>query len=88
MDAKGKPLGHTEAVSTKGMKTEDAIKRILGRPNTPITVKVEHEGVAQPFTVEIKRNQVNVDPSSGRGAMPTTRGTSCSIRRRRSATSA
>ncbi|MBX7103772.1 MAG: S41 family peptidase [Gemmataceae bacterium] len=65
MDAKGKPLGHTEAVSTKGMKTEDAIKRILGRPNTPITVKVEREGVAQPFTVEIKRNQVNVETVLG-----------------------
>jgi C-terminal peptidase prc len=65
MDAKGKPMTTMETVSTRGMKTEDAIKRILGRPNTPITVKVEREGVAEPLSFEIKRNQVNVETVLG-----------------------
>lgn len=65
MGANGKPLAERETVSTRGMKTEDAIKRILGNPNTKITVKVEREGAAQPLLVDINRAQVNVETVLG-----------------------
>src|SRR6185436_6039223 len=65
MDAKGKPMKERETVSTKGMKTEDAIKRILGKPNTPVTVRIEREGEKEPVTINIKRNQVNVETVLG-----------------------
>lgn len=66
MGANGRPLPEgTETVSTKGMKTEDAIKRILGRPGSLITVKVQREGVAEPITVGIKRAQVHVETVLG-----------------------
>lgn len=65
MSAQGKPMKETETVSTRGMKTEDAIKRILGDPNTKITVKVEREGSPQPVMVDINRAQVNVETVMG-----------------------
>lgn len=65
MDSKGQPMTQWETVTTRGMKTEDAIKRILGRPNTKITVKVEREGSDQPVEIEIIRNQVNVETVLG-----------------------
>jgi carboxyl-terminal processing protease len=65
MSAQGKPMKETETVSTRGMKTEDAIKRILGDPNTKITVKVEREGAAQPLLIDINRAQVNVETVMG-----------------------
>jgi C-terminal peptidase prc len=65
MSAQGKPMKEMETVSTRGMKTEDAIKRILGDPNTKITVKVEREGSPQPILVDINRAQVNVETVMG-----------------------
>jgi carboxyl-terminal processing protease len=67
MDSTGRRLanGQTETISTRGMKTEDAIKRILGLPNTKIVVKVEREGEKEPLTIDILRNQVNVETVLG-----------------------
>lgn len=65
MSAKGEPMDHTEVVSTRGMKTEDAIKRILGRAGTKVTVTVEREGEAKPLSFDITRRQVNVETVLG-----------------------
>ncbi len=65
MSATGRLLQERETVSTRGMKTEDAIKRILGDPNTRITVKVEREGSPQPLMIDINRAQVNVETVLG-----------------------
>lgn len=65
MSATGKKLGERETVSTRGMKTEDAIKRILGDPNSIITVKIEREGSPQPVIIDINRQRVDVETVLG-----------------------
>ena len=46
VDNEGKPLkpGDKRVFSTKGMKIDEALDIILGKPDTPITVVVEREG--------------------------------------------
>lgn len=65
MDEKGRPQATQQVVSTKGMKTEDAVKRILGKPGTPVKVKVIREGVDQPMEFEISRGRVEVETVIG-----------------------
>jgi len=49
--------------STKGMKTDDAIKIILGKPGVPITLVVERDGKAKDY--ELKRARVRVESVFG-----------------------
>ncbi|MFL5329934.1 MAG: S41 family peptidase [Gemmataceae bacterium] len=65
MDDKGRPQPTPQIVSTKGMKTEDAVKRILGKAGTPVKVKVEREGVDHPLEFEIARGKVEVETVVG-----------------------
>ncbi|MDB5311463.1 MAG: putative CtpA-like serine protease [Gemmataceae bacterium] len=61
----GKPLP-TEAqkeFSTKGMKTDDAIAIITGKPATPITLMVDRDG--KELTFPLERNWVNVETVLG-----------------------
>lgn len=49
--------------STKGMKTDDAIGIITGKPGTPITLVIERDG--KEITFPLKRNWVSVETVLG-----------------------
>lgn len=70
VDNEGNPLpaGAATEYSTKGMKTEDAIGIITGRPGTPISLEVDRDGKQMSF--DLKRNWVSVETVMGvkRGA--------------------
>ena len=51
--------------STKGMKTDDAVKLITGKPETPVTLVVEREGEKEPKLFRIFRNYVMVETIHG-----------------------
>src|SRR5205823_14430816 len=67
VDKHGKPLpaDAQRVFSTKGMKTEDAVNLILGEPNTPVTLVVAREGVAEPKVYPLKRNYVMIETVHG-----------------------
>lgn len=61
----GKPLKEPEVLSTKGMSTEDAVKKILGAPGTKIKLIVEREGVEKPIEFNLIRAKVGVETVLG-----------------------
>jgi C-terminal peptidase prc len=65
VDNEGNPLppGAQTEYSTKGMKTEDAITIITGKPGTPITLVVDRDG--KELTFPLKRNWVSVETVLG-----------------------
>jgi carboxyl-terminal processing protease len=67
VDKEGKPLpaSATKVYSTKGMKTDDAVKLILGKPETPVTLVVEREGLSEPKAYRLMRNYVMVETVHG-----------------------
>lgn len=67
VDKDGKPLPEsaTKVYSTKGMKTDDAVKLILGKPETPVTLVVEREGKKEPIPYRLMRNYVMVETVHG-----------------------
>lgn len=46
--------------SVKGMSLSDAIQRMRGKPNTPITLTIVREGVQKPFKVKLMREIIQV----------------------------
>jgi carboxyl-terminal processing protease len=64
-DEKGKPLPEPKTFSTKGMKTETAVKHILGEPGTKVRLTVEREGASQPLEFELARNIIEVETVLG-----------------------
>jgi carboxyl-terminal processing protease len=65
VDNKGKPLDPPEELSTKGMTTEDAVKKILGKEGTKIKLIVDREGVSKPLQFELIRGRVEVETVLG-----------------------
>ena len=67
VDQKGKPLAADakKVHSTKGMKTDDAVKLITGTPETPVTLVIEREGEKEPKVFRILRNYVMVETVHG-----------------------
>jgi C-terminal peptidase prc len=65
VDSEGKKLDPPEVISTKGMKTDDAVKKILGTPRTAVKVKVVREGVAEPIVYELTRGLISVETVMG-----------------------
>lgn len=61
----GKPLSEPEIISTKGMTTEDAVKKILGKPGTKIKLIVEREGAEKPIEFNLIRGRVEVESVMG-----------------------
>ena len=51
--------------STKGMKTDDAVNIIPGKPDTPVTLVVEREARRRPRRSTLKRNCVTVETVHG-----------------------
>lgn len=64
-DDKGKPLPEPEVISTKGMTTSDAVKKIQGKPGTKIKLTVVREGVAEPLEFEVRRAVIEVESVMG-----------------------
>jgi C-terminal peptidase prc len=65
VDGKGKPLPKPEVISTKGMTTEEAVKKILGKTGTKVKLVVEREGSEKPLEFELVRGQVEVETVVG-----------------------
>jgi len=67
VDPVGKPLTNEKdkVISTRGMKTEDALGIILGKPGVPVTVVVEREGEKEPKTFTIERGRVSLETVLG-----------------------
>jgi C-terminal peptidase prc len=64
-DDKGQPLSEPEVISTKGMTTSDAVKKIQGKPGTKVKLTVEREGVAEPLHFEVRRAVIEVESVLG-----------------------
>ncbi len=64
-DDMGKPLPAPKTFSTQGMRTETAVKHILGKPGTKVRITVQREGASQPLEFELRRGQVEVETVLG-----------------------
>ncbi|OWK46750.1 S41 family peptidase [Fimbriiglobus ruber] len=66
-DPQGEPLkeGEKTEISTKGMKTEQALDLILGKVGVPITLVVEREGQKEPIEFKLERGIVSVETVLG-----------------------
>ena len=65
VDSEGKPLDTPEELPTKGMSTEDAVKKILGKQGTKIKLLVEREGNEKPLEFNLLRGKVEVESVMG-----------------------
>ena len=65
VDNNGKKLDAVEVTSTKGMRVQDAVKLILGKPGTKVKVVVERPGEAGTKEFEISRGLVEVESVLG-----------------------
>ena len=67
VDKQGNPLpaDAKKVFSTKGMKTDDAVKLITGKPETPVTLIIDREGEKAPKEIRILRNYVMVETIYG-----------------------
>ena len=64
-DEDGKKLPETEVISTTGMTTEDAVKKILGKAGTPVKLIIEREGSKEPIEFNLIRGSVQVESVLG-----------------------
>ncbi len=65
VDPEGTPLNPPEVISTKGMRTDDAVKLILGKPGTEVKLELEREGVKDLMPFTLKRGPVTVETVLG-----------------------
>jgi carboxyl-terminal processing protease len=65
VDSDGKALEKPEVIPTKGMTTEDAVKKILGKTGTKIKIVVEREGADKPLEFNLLRGKVEVESVMG-----------------------
>lgn len=65
VDSNGKALAEPEVIPTKGMTTEDAVKKILGKEGTKVRLVIEREGEAKPMEFTLIRGKVEVESVMG-----------------------
>ncbi|HLW67268.1 MAG TPA: S41 family peptidase [Gemmataceae bacterium] len=70
VDQDGNKLDPPEVLSTKGMKTDEAVKKILGKAKTKVRLKVEREGSDKPIEFDITRGTVDVETVLGVSRKP------------------
>ena len=58
----GDKLLEVDGKSLKDKSTDDVSKLLKGQPGTELTLKVEREGVAEPFFKVVKREEIKIDP--------------------------
>lgn len=59
-DPEGNPLPKTEVTETKGLSTQDVVKKILGKPETKVTLVIEREEADGPkiMNVDLVRSKI------------------------------
>jgi len=65
VDEEGKKLPKPETISTKGLKLNDAVEKILGVPDTQVKLTVQREGVDKPLDFTLTREEINVESVFG-----------------------
>ncbi|MCI0638356.1 MAG: S41 family peptidase [Gemmataceae bacterium] len=65
VDSEGNKLPEVEVLSTKGMTTEEAVKKILGKEGTPVKLMIEREGEAKPLEFNLIRGRVELESVVG-----------------------
>jgi C-terminal peptidase prc len=65
VDAKGKPLDKPEVISTKGLDTGEAVRRISGKAGTEVKITVQRQGEDKPRNFLIKRQKIEVETVLG-----------------------
>ena len=65
VDSNGAPLKEPEVISTKGMATTEAVKKILGKPGTPVTVTIQREGQSAAKDYNLVRARIEVESVLG-----------------------
>lgn len=70
VDSRGQPLNPPEVTSTKGMRTDEAVKIIQGMPKTKVKIRVLREGHDQPLEFEMDRERIDVETVLGVRRLP------------------
>lgn len=65
VDENGKQLDKTEVLSTKGMSSDEAVKKIVGKEGTRVKIVVERAGEEKPLEFELVRGKVEVESVLG-----------------------
>jgi C-terminal peptidase prc len=65
VDAAGNPLAVPEVIPTKGLATDDAVKKIMGKAGTKVKIRVDREGVDKPLEFELVRGSVELETVMG-----------------------
>jgi C-terminal peptidase prc len=65
VDSDGNPLPQPDVISTRGMSTNEAVKKIQGKPGTKIKLTVERKGVKEPIEFEVARDVIEVETVLG-----------------------
>jgi carboxyl-terminal processing protease len=65
VDSEGEPLNPPEVLPTKGMKLNEAVEKITGKPGTEVILTVKREGMDKPIDFKLTRNYVNVESVLG-----------------------
>lgn len=65
VDNDGNRLEKPEVISTKGMSSNDAVKKIQGKPRTKVKLLVEREGVDKALEFEVTRDVIQVESVLG-----------------------
>jgi carboxyl-terminal processing protease len=65
VDSEGMPLANPEIIPTKGMTTEEAVVKIIGKPGTKVKITVEREGEQAPLEFNLIRGSVEVESVLG-----------------------
>lgn len=63
VDSDGNALDKTEVIETKGLPLNDAVKKVLGKPNTKVKLVVERDG--KTFDMEITRATIELETVMG-----------------------
>lgn len=61
----GDIITHIDGESTQDMGLNEAVKRMRGEPQTPVTLTIQRVGVDTPFDVEIVRDHIRVQSVRG-----------------------
>lgn len=65
VDSDGNRLEKTEVLYTKDMELSDAVKKILGKEDTDVKLKIIREGVDKPFFITITRSRIELESVLG-----------------------
>jgi carboxyl-terminal processing protease len=65
VDTEGTPLPAPEVIPTKGMTTEEAVKKIVGKEGTKVKIIIERDGEPKPLEFNLIRGSVELETVLG-----------------------